>query len=124
MMKLWNKNKKNSEEYREGDEVLVLVERLSSNRQSQKLDDKWQGPFQILGKKGPLAYELDLPASWKGYRVFNEGRLKRYHCPKFREQEQAPVRPDLEFTEEGGKEYEVKEILGKREVGRKTEYLV
>jgi hypothetical protein len=77
-----------------------------------------------LGKKGPSAYELDLLKGWKGYWVFNEGQLKRYCHSQFVEQLQTPSRPDLEFTEDGGEEYKVREVLAKRISGGKVEYLI
>jgi hypothetical protein len=67
MMKRWNKNKEKEEEYEIREEVLVSAERLPSNRPSRKLDNKWRGPFKVVGKKGPAAYELELPAGWRGY---------------------------------------------------------
>jgi hypothetical protein len=81
MKKQRDKNKKDPEEYEVGDEVLVSSEYLPSMQPSKKLDDKWRGPFKVLGKRGPSAYELELPAGWKGYKVFNEGRLKRFQQP-------------------------------------------
>jgi hypothetical protein len=122
--KHWDKTRREAEEFMPGDQVLVLAERLPLNRLTRKFDDKWRGPFQIVAKKGPLAYELDLPESWRGYRVFNKGRLKCYHPPQFLTQELALTQPDPEFQEDGREEYKVKEVLAKRTSSLGNEYLV
>jgi hypothetical protein len=71
-----------------------------------------------------VAYELELPALWKGHNVFNEKRLKRFHEPSFLTQHKAPAHPDPEFKDEGQTEYEVKEVLDKRQSANRVEYLV
>jgi hypothetical protein len=71
MKKRWDAKKRIDEIYEEGDQVLVQVEYLPSNRLSKKLDDKWRGPFKVLSRKGESAYKLDLLEAWKGHRTFN-----------------------------------------------------
>jgi hypothetical protein len=124
MKRKWDRNKKSQVEYKEGDLVLVQADYLPSTRPSKKLDDKWRGPFTILKKKGSSAYELELPASWKGHNIFNEARIKRFSEAAFLEQPQKNQRPDPVLTNEGWEEYEVEEILDKRENSSKLEYLV
>jgi hypothetical protein len=68
MKQHWDASKKKAREFQEGDWVLFLVERLPSNWPSRKLDDKWRGPFKVIAKKGPAAYELQLPPRWKVLR--------------------------------------------------------
>jgi Reverse transcriptase (RNA-dependent DNA polymerase)/RNase H-like domain found in reverse transcriptase/Integrase zinc binding domain/Chromo (CHRromatin Organisation MOdifier) domain len=46
---------------------------------TSKLTPKYWGPFLILRKVGPVAYELDLPSSMKVHRVFHVSLLKQYH---------------------------------------------
>jgi hypothetical protein len=70
-----------------------------------------RGPFKVVRKVGLTAHELDLPDSWKGGHVFNEGRLKRFNSPTFNTQESAPLRPELELVNDNSEEYEVREIL-------------
>jgi hypothetical protein len=94
MKRRWEKNRPPPRDFREGDQVLVMAHHLPSNRPSGKLDQKWRGPFHIVKKVGEAAYELDLPAGWKGQRVFNETRLKLFYPPVFENQEKAPMRPE------------------------------
>jgi hypothetical protein len=124
MKKQWEKNKKEEEILKEGDKVLVTADHLPSNHPSRKLDQKWRGPFEILSKKGDAAYELKLLDSWKGHRVFNVSHLKQFHQLKYKIQEQAPQKPEPELVEQGGQEYEVKEILAKHETNVGMEYLI
>jgi hypothetical protein len=99
--------------YADGDLVMVTAERLKSNRPSQKLDDKWRGPFKVLRKVGSAAYELEMPPKWKGYRIFNRDRLKRYVAPIFDSQRDAEVPPPPELVDEF-EEYEVEAVLADR----------
>ena len=43
-----------------------------------KLASRFCGPFEILGKKGPVAYELALPAHTKVHNVFHASLLNKY----------------------------------------------
>jgi hypothetical protein len=47
-----------------------------------KLTTKFRCPFEILDKKGPIAYILALPASMNVHNVFHVFLLKKYvHDP-------------------------------------------
>jgi hypothetical protein len=104
--------------------VLVSAENLPSNRPSRKLDQKWRGPFKVLRKVAACAYELELPLHWRGHRVFNETRMKKFKEPKFKNQIQLPERLEPELVNDQNWEYEVREVLGERTVNNRTEYLV
>ena len=43
-----------------------------------KLAPRFCGPFEILAKKGPMAYELALPAHIRVHNVFHASLLKKY----------------------------------------------
>ena len=43
-----------------------------------KLEPRFFGPFKILAKRGPLAYELPLPAHIRVHNVFHPSLLKKY----------------------------------------------
>jgi hypothetical protein len=124
MKKRWDKNQREPVEYAKGDLVLVQADYLPSTRLSRKLDDKWRGPFTVLAKKGNSAYKIDLPKTWKGHKVFNKARIKKFKEPEFPRQPQISSRPDPILTNEGHEEYEVHNILDHREKNEKTEYLV
>jgi hypothetical protein len=106
------------------DLVLVQANYLPSTRPPKKLDDKWRGPFTVLEKKRNSAYKIKLPDSWKGHDVFNEARIKRFTEAAFPGQAQNNRRPDPVLTNEGKEEYEVEEILDKRQSNGRSEYLV
>jgi hypothetical protein len=124
MKRKWDKGRKMAEEYAEGDLVLLLSDCLPSMRPSRKLDDKWRGPFRVFAKKGSSTYEIALPASWKGHRVFNKSRIKRYFPLVFDTQKTALAWPDPELQGDGTEEYEVKQVLDKRNMMRGVEYLM
>ena len=43
-----------------------------------KLAPRFCGPFEILAKKGPMAYELALPVHVRVHNVFHASLLKKY----------------------------------------------
>ena len=43
-----------------------------------KLAPIFCGPFEILAKKGPVAYELALPVHVRVHNVFHASLLKKY----------------------------------------------
>ena len=43
-----------------------------------KLAPRFCGPFEILAKKGPVAYELLLPMHVRVHNVFHASLLKKY----------------------------------------------
>ena len=43
-----------------------------------KLAPRFCGPFEILAKKGPVAYELALPMHVRVHNVFHASLLKKY----------------------------------------------
>jgi hypothetical protein len=124
MKRRWDRNKKDQVKYQVGDLVLVQADYLPSTRPSRKLDDKWRGPFTVLGKKGNAAYEVKLPDSWKGHNVFNESRIKKFVEATFPGKPRQNQRPDPILTNEGREEYEIEEILDERQNNDRSEYLV
>jgi hypothetical protein len=124
MKRNWDRSKREEVQFCAGEQVLVQAEYLPSARPSKKLDDKWQGPFRIIAKKGEVAYEVDLPPTWKGHQTINMSRLKKFVVPAFPGQPVPGLRPDPVLKNEGRKEYEVEEILDRHEKNKKTEYLV
>jgi hypothetical protein len=124
MKSRWEGSQKKREDFEPGDLVLITADHLPSGRPSQKLDQKWRGPFKVIKKVGEVAYKLDLPLHWKGHRTFNEGRLKRFQTPRFQIQEQLPQRLELELVNGRESEYEVQEILVEWRNGTRLKYLV
>ena len=73
----------------------------------KKLVSKYFGPFEVLSRKGAVAYELRLPASMgRMFNVFHVSLLKRY---KDGRRASAPPRAVLD---DGEAECEIEKMLG------------
>src|SRR5712671_3979587 len=90
---------------------------------SPKLSPKRYGPFRVVAKISPMAYKLQIPATWQVHDVFHVSLLTPYketveHGENFLEPP-----PDII---EGEEEWEVEQVLGKRHFGRgkRLQYLV
>jgi Chromo (CHRromatin Organisation MOdifier) domain len=106
-----------------GEQVWLEANNLKLPYQTSKLAPKRQGPFKIIRKISPVAYQVELPASWTIHDVFHASLLSPYretttHGPNFR---RPP--PDLIGGEE---EYEVEAIINHRFKGRnrQLQYLI
>ena len=67
--------------YHVGEHVYLKVkEKWSSLSLGRcgKLAPRFCGPFEILAKKGPVAYELALPAHVRVHNVFHASLLNKY----------------------------------------------
>ena len=96
---------------------------ITTMRPSNKLGEKWYGPFEVLGKEGLTVYHLKLPATWKKiHPVFNKTLLTPYKPPAY-PQQQLP-QPALPIIVEGDEEYEVDKILDSWMRNSKLQYLV
>jgi hypothetical protein len=104
--------------------VLVSANHLPSNRPSRKLDQKWRGPFKVVKNIAAGAYKLDLPSHWKGHKVFNESRIKKFEELRFKNQIQLPGRPEPELVNDQNWEYKVCEVLKEQKTPMGTEYLI
>jgi len=97
------------EQYSIGDQVWLEGKHLRFPHQKTKLNPKRYGPFKIIKAISSVAYQLQLPPSWKIHPVFHASLLSPYsetpsHGPNF---SQPP--PDLI---DGEAEYEVELIKG------------
>ena len=59
-----------------GDHVLVLLPTATN-----KLLAKWQGPYPVLRKVGPVTYEVDMYDHSKRRRIFHVNMLRKWHPP-------------------------------------------
>ena len=118
-----DRNRKEAEEYRVGDKVLISTKDFSAElmkRVMKKLTEKFIGPYVVKKIVLENAVELELPASLKVHLVVNVRRLVKY-----REQVEGQKKiPPPPVKVAGEKEYEVEEILDKQERREKTKYLV
>jgi len=118
-----DRNRKEAEEYRVGDKVLISTKDFSKElmkRATKKLTEKFIEPYVVRKIVSENTVELELPASLRVHPVVNMRRLVKY-----REQVegQKKIPPPL-VKVAGEKEYEVEEILDRQERRGKMKYLV
>jgi len=102
-----------------GDFVLLHSKNLRLTFDgSKKLMHRYFGPFEIVSKVGPVAYELKIPASMQMHDVFHVSLLKLY-----RRGDQLSVPPPA-LLPDGGTEFEVHDIIGHEKNGDSYDFLV
>jgi len=115
MKKFADKKRGKREEYRVGDLVLLSTKDLKwqmKGRRSEKLTERFVGPYKIKGIISSNAIELELPKTIKIYPVVNVSRVRLYK-PQVEGQKKTPPKPVII---EGEEEFEVEKILNKRVV--------
>jgi len=111
------------EEYRVGDLVLLSTKDLKwqmKGRRSEKLTERFVGPYKIKGIISSNAIELDLPKSIKIHPVVNVSRVRLY-TSQVKGQKKVPPKPVII---EGEEEFEMEKIINKRIVQGKEKFLV
>ena len=118
-----DRGRKEAEEYRVGDKVLISTKDFSAElmkRATKKLMEKFIRPYMVRKVVSENVVELELPASLKVHLVVNMRRLVKY-----REQVEGQKRiPPPPIKIAGEKEYEIEEILDRQKRRGKTKYLV
>ena len=118
-----DRSRKEAEEYRVGDKVLISTKDFSAElmkRATKKLTEKFIGPYVVRKIVLENAVELELPAVLRIHLVVNVRRLVKY---QEQVEGQKNIPPPL-VEVDGEKEYEVEEILDRQERRSKTRYLV
>jgi len=118
-----DKNRKEAEEYRVGDKILISTKDFSAElmkRATKKLTEKFIGPYVVKKIVSENAVELELLVSLRVHPVVNVRRLVKYR-EQVKGQKKIPPPP---VKVAGKKEYEVEEILNRQERRGKTRYLV
>jgi len=118
-----DRSRKEAEEYRVGDKVLISTKDFSAKlmkRATKKLTEKFIGPYVVKKIISENVVELELPASLRVHLVVNMRRLVKYREQVERQKKIPP--PPIKVACE--KEYEVEEILDRQERRGKTKYLV
>jgi len=123
MKKQADRHRGEMEEYKVGDMVLLSTRDLKwqmIGRRTDKLTERFVGPYRVKGIVSSNAIELDLPSSVRIHPIVNVSRIHRYR-DQVRGQKVMPP-PPVEI--QGEMEYEVERILSKRKRYGKVEYLV
>ena len=118
-----DRNRKEAEEYKVGDKVLISMKDISMElrkRATKKLTEKFIGPYVVKKIVSENAVELELPAVLRIHPVVNVRRIVKYKEQVERQKKIPP--PPVEVA--GEKEYGVEEILDRQERRGKTKYLV
>src|SRR5712671_1012399 len=109
--------------FKVGDQVWLDGKNLILPYQSNKLAPRRQGPFRIRWIISPVAFQLELPTSWRIHDVFHASLLTSFretaaHGPNY---SQPP--PDLVDEDP---EYKVEAIINHRFFGqrRRLQYLI
>ncbi len=66
--------------FTQGDQVLVFTPTITGKK-TDKLTDRWSGPYSILGRLSPVTYEVDMPEKHKKQRTVHVTALKLWHPP-------------------------------------------
>jgi len=123
MKKFANRRRKKKEEYRVGDLVLLSMKDLKwqmKGERSEKLTERFVGPYKVKGIISSNAIELELPKSVRIHSVVNISRVQLYK-PQVKGQKKTPPKPVIIKGEE---EFEVEKIINKRTVRGKEKFLV
>ena len=106
--------------YTVGDWVLLSTENLFKQGTPQKLQRKFVGPYKIVARHGNVAYELELPATWRRHPTFHVSLLKpwrgQYDEVAADPEELEDARADLE--DENEETWETERILRWRKTRR------
>jgi len=89
-------------------------------RRSEKLTERFVGPYKVKGIISSNAIELELPNSIKIHPIVNVSGVQLY---KSQVKGQKKIPPKLVIIE-GEEEFEVEKILNKRTVREKEKFLV
>jgi len=94
------------QEYKEGEDVLLSTRNISfKGIGAPKFMPRYIGPYKVVKRIGPVAYELDLAANMRIHDVFHVSLLKSYMPGR------GVQPPPVELTVDGQIEFEVDKIL-------------
>ena len=123
MKKYADRKRAEVDEYKVGDLVMLSTKDLKYQmvgRRTEKLTERFVGPYRIKKIISPNAVELELPSTVKIYLVVNVTKIRRYEgqVEGQRKGQPGPV------VIKGEEEWEVERILNKWQIQGKDKYLV
>jgi len=123
MRKYADRKRSDTDKYKIGDLVMLSTKDLKYQmigRRTEKLTERFVGPYKIKKIVSTNAVELQLSSTVKIHPVVNVSRICRYvgQVEGQRKEQPAPV------IIEGEEEWEVERILNKQRVRGKEKYLV
>ena len=121
MKKYADRERKETEEWKKGDRVLLSTKDLVfKERPTKKLTERYVGPYMIEEVVSTNAVKLRLPSSMRIYLVVNVSRVVRY-----KEQMKGQKKEEGKPVEiEGVEEWEVEKILNKKKIRGVEKYLI
>ena len=121
MKRYADRGRKEMEEWKKGDRVLLSTKDLMfKERPSKKLMERYVGPYVIEEVISSNAVKLRLPSSMRIYPVVNVSRIVRYK-EQIKEQKKVEGKP---VEVEGIEEWKVEKILNKKMMRGVEKYLV
>jgi hypothetical protein len=107
-----NKKRKIAPQLKKGDKVYLLTKNLRTKRPNKGLDHVKVGPFFIKEQSGPVNYILDLPKDARIHRKFHVKMLEPADP-------ETPIQKTFRYEPEEENEFEVEDLRGYREFGRR-----
>ena len=121
MKKYADRGRKETEEWKKGDRVLLSTKDLVfKKRPSKKLMERYMGPYTIEEIVSLNAVKLKLPSSMRIYSVVNVSQIVRYK-EQVKGQKKEKGKP---VEVEGVEEWEVEKILNKKKMREVVKYLI
>ena len=123
MKKYTDRKRAEVDDYKVGDLVMLSTKDLKYQmvrRRTEKLTERFVGPYKIKKIVSPNVVELELPSTVKIHPVVNVSRIRKYIGQVERQKKEQPALVIIE----GEEEQEVKRILNKQQVREKDKYLV
>ena len=120
-------HRRDFEQFKIGDQVLLSTDNLRTPGRAPKLIAKRIGPFTIIRVLGKLNYELELPLSMKGiHNRFHVQQLTRFHSTDaFPSRPITNIRPPaVVVAGHSDNVYEVQSVLKHRGTGNRLQYLI
>ena len=121
MKRYADRGRKETEEWKKGDRVLLSTKNLVfKERPSKKLIERYVGPYAIEEVVSSNAVKLKLPHLMRIHPVVNVSQIVRYK-EQMKGQKKEEGKP---IEVEGVKEWEVEKILNKKKIRGVVKYLI